>query len=428
MIPSLNISQPVGCVDSRATPVNQKHADNDAVPTFVRSQGRAVGIFKSWVSAGKGRFSPDQGLMLDKAARTLVAQEPIMRQTQHPNGGAFEFASGLGSAHHAVYEHDEQNITKLAVRDREGNTLVEIDARDLSDKFREEPKLTELIAPKGSNSAASAVIAPMLSLLVPAHSAQKCIPLLVECLLEQCSGLTPIQIVVSSDDGFDYSSILPDDPRVIYATPGLHTGPAASRNRALACATGSHVCMMDADDSVSDLFLATLFKSLERHKAFVVRSVYVKDRAVVRAFLERTLTLENYVDFYGSVLVVAPRIGFPPFQNVLAEDGLATLAVMHSCGGSLPVINAEYRITLHPDSFCALNGHTFTQRYRENLAQVESIAQAFGDVSLTAIFQRLYETRLAMSVRFDSYLSAGGSMDYHEFVLEQPDFTDHAYV
>ncbi len=75
-----------------------------------------------------------------------------------------------------------------------------------------------------------------------------------------------------------------------------------------------------------------------------------------------------------------------------------------------------------------VHGHTFTQRYRENLAQVESIAQAFADVSLTAIFQRLYETRLAMSVRFDSYLSAGGSMDYHEFVLEQPDFTDHAYV
>lgn len=280
--------------------MDEKQADNDAVPTFVRSQGRAVGIFKSWVSAGKR--SPDQGLVLDKATRALVAQEPVMRQTQHPNGGAFEFTSGLGSAHHAVYEHDEQNISKLAVGDREGKTLVEIDARDQSAKFREVPKLTELIA-------------PMLSLLVPAHSAQKCLPLLVECLLEQCSDLTPIQIVVSSDDGFDYSSILPDDPRVIYATPGLHAGPAAARNRALACATGSHVCMMDADDNVSDLFFATLFKSLERHKAFAVRSVYVKGRAVVRAFLEHTLTLENYVDFYGSVLVVAPRIGFPPFPE-----------------------------------------------------------------------------------------------------------------
>jgi hypothetical protein len=30
-----------------------------------------------------------------------------------------------------VYEHDKKNITKLAVRDKEGKTLSEIDARDL---------------------------------------------------------------------------------------------------------------------------------------------------------------------------------------------------------------------------------------------------------------------------------------------------------
>ncbi|APC19480.1 hypothetical protein BLL42_27485 (plasmid) [Pseudomonas frederiksbergensis] len=265
----------------------------------------------------------------------------------------------------------------------------------------------------------------MLSLLVPAHSAHKCLPPLVVRLLDQCSDLTPIQIVVSSDDGFDYSSILPDDPRVVYAAPGLHTGPAAARNRALARATGSHVCMMDADDSVSGLFIATLFKALERHQAFALRSVYVRDRAVVRAFLERTVTLENYVAFYGSVLVVAPRAGFPQFPNVLVEDGLATLAVMHWRGGSLPVINAEYRITLHSDSYCASNGHTFTQRYREHLAQVDSIAKAFGDASLAVVFQHLYETRLAMSARFDSYVSEVGLMDYHEFVLEQPDRSEH---
>jgi hypothetical protein len=137
------------------------------------------------------------------------------------------------------------------------------------------------------------------------------------------------------------------------------------------------------------------------------------------------LTLENYIEFYGSVLVVAPRIGFPLFQNLLVEDGLATLSVMHSRGGSLPVINAEYRINLHAESFCASNGHTFTQRYREHLVKVESIALAFGDVSLTPLFRRLYETRLAMSVRFDHYLTSGGLMDYHEFVVEQPDLIEH---
>jgi len=128
----LNISRLSAASTSQVTPVDEKHANNDAVPTFVRSQGWTVRFSKSWVSTAKGRFSPDQGLMLDKAARGLIAQEPIMRHTQYPSGGAFEFAAGLGSAQHVVYEHDGQNITKLAVRDREGKTLVEIDARDLS--------------------------------------------------------------------------------------------------------------------------------------------------------------------------------------------------------------------------------------------------------------------------------------------------------
>jgi hypothetical protein len=120
MSSGLNTSRLSAASTSRATPVDEKRADNDAVPTFVRSQGRTVRISKSWVSTGKRQFPPDQGLMLDKAARALVDQEPIMWKTEHPNGGIFEFASGLGSAHHAVYEHDEQNITKLAVHNREG--------------------------------------------------------------------------------------------------------------------------------------------------------------------------------------------------------------------------------------------------------------------------------------------------------------------
>ncbi|UTN36148.1 glycosyltransferase (plasmid) [Pseudomonas aeruginosa] len=237
---------------------------------------------------------------------------------------------------------------------------------------------------------------PRLSLLVPAHSAQLHLPVLIARLLEQSSELTPIEIVVSSDDGFDYRAILPDDPRIVFAEPGLSTGPAKARNRALARATGTHVCMMDADDSVSGLFLATIFRALERHQAFAVRSVYVRDRAVVRAFLERTLTLNSYVEFFGSVLVVAPRNGFPEFQDVLVEDGVATLAIMHWNGGSLPVINAEYRINLHPDSYCAANGHSFTSRYAKHLQTVDAIAAAVGDISLAPLYSLLYETRMAM--------------------------------
>jgi glycosyltransferase involved in cell wall biosynthesis len=233
--------------------------------------------------------------------------------------------------------------------------------------------------------------------------------------------MTPIQLVISSDDGFDYSGLLPADSRIIFAETGLNTGPAAARNRALARAAGSHVCMMDADDSVSGLFMATLFKAFERHDAFALRSVYVQDGCVVRAFLERTLTLENFVSFYGSVLVVAPRSGFQRFQNVICEDGLATIAAMHRFGGSLPVVNAEYRITLHSDSYCAAHGHTFTSRYRDHLEQASRLATEMGDCSLSSAISQLYRTRLAMSERYDRYLEQESTLGYHEFILEQFD-------
>jgi hypothetical protein len=102
------------------------------IPTLISSQGRAVAVSKNWVSNGKARCSSDQRLMLDKAARALIGQEPIMKHARQPACGSFEFAAGLGNAHQVVYEHDAQCITRLAVYDRQGNTLAEVDARDLS--------------------------------------------------------------------------------------------------------------------------------------------------------------------------------------------------------------------------------------------------------------------------------------------------------
>ncbi|MBF7144967.1 MULTISPECIES: hypothetical protein [Pseudomonas] len=73
--------------------------------------------------------------MLDKAARALIGQEPVVRGTHHQNGGAFEFSSAMPNAHHATYEHDGQNITKIIVHDREGVNRAEINAQSSSAQF-----------------------------------------------------------------------------------------------------------------------------------------------------------------------------------------------------------------------------------------------------------------------------------------------------
>lgn len=257
-----------------------------------------------------------------------------------------------------------------------------------------------------------------VSFLVAAHNAKSTLPNLVQKFLLQATEQTPIEIVISQDDGFDYSTILPNDFRIVYSEKGLNSGPSESRNRALKASTGTHICLMDSDDDICDNYVNSIFESLKINNAIAVRTQYVENSKVVRELNKKRIDFKDLYSFYGSVHTVAPKEWTTHYVNAVAEDVLATVNVMERNGGSLPVVDAHYKLVLHSDSYCAKEGPKFSILYKDALQDINSIINKIGNPNLINRAKELYESRLAMSIAFDKEISKNSNANYHDFVTK----------
>lgn len=257
-----------------------------------------------------------------------------------------------------------------------------------------------------------------LSFLIAAHHSKHSLPALVENILKQAGTLYTVELVISADDDFDYPSILPTDPRIVYAEKGLNSRPGPARTRAYNACSSTHFCLMDADDDISGNFVETVFDDLKSHQAFALRSVYVRGGNEVKRYRHNSMTFSDLIFFYGSIHTVAP-VGFiEGYLDVVAEDVLATMAVLSQVAGvngPLYVSEAEYHINLHDESYCAQNGAKFIDMYKDALSNAQAIANDLRDPTLGIAVERLYQTRLDMSNCYDHHLSGTGQMDYHDF-------------
>lgn len=260
---------------------------------------------------------------------------------------------------------------------------------------------------------------PKLSFLVAAFKAERFLPLLVSDLLRQADDGFDIEIVISQDCDFDYRAALPQDDRIVFSESGYQSGPSVARTRALNAASGSHVILMDADDGISDGYLAAVFESLKESSAVAVRSAYYALDGCVKSYEASSLTLDTFLQFYGSVLVAMPKEWLTTFPDVVAEDALMTINALHNMGGSIGVANAYYKINIHDQSFCAVMGSTFTGKYREAFHKAETLAVQMGCPNAKGDIEQLYSTRLAMSELYDSHLEQGGNLSYHDYATKQ---------
>lgn len=256
-----------------------------------------------------------------------------------------------------------------------------------------------------------------VSFLIAAYKAQNTLPTLVNKLLNQSENIYPIEIVVSEDDGFSYRDILPNDTRIVYAVKGLKSSPGPARTRALNAATGTHISLLDADDDISDDYLKTIYTALKTYNVFAIQTVYKKDNLVIRSLDETILNFNNLSKFYGSIHTISPRHWTTKYVNITAEDVLATLNVLQRNNGILPVVNAQYFINLHDESYCAVNGVNFSSMYQQGIHESSKIAKELKNEKLAPFIKQLYTDRLAMSVLFDKEISLNPMADYHQFVL-----------
>lgn len=258
-----------------------------------------------------------------------------------------------------------------------------------------------------------------VSFLIAAYNAQETLPKLVNKLLDQAGAVYPLEIVISEDDGFEYKDILPKDNRIVYAEKGLKSNPGPARDRALKMAFGSYICLMDADDDISDDYIKKIYKNLIKHKAFALKTVYKKDGEIVRELESKSLDFEQLSKFYGSVHTVAPKHWTKKYLNVVDQDVLATLNVLLKNNGKLPVIDAEYTVRLHKDSYCATRGSEFAEMYKNCSANAFNIAKELENPELGLKVKKFYEDRLEMREMFDKEVKNNPNINYHEFVLSK---------
>lgn len=254
-----------------------------------------------------------------------------------------------------------------------------------------------------------------ISFLIATHNAQLTLPSLINKILYQATKY-PIEIVISQDDGFKYSSILNSDKRIIYSESGLNSGPSNSRNRALKSSTGTHICLMDSDDDICDNYIKEIFYGLKFSNAVAIRTQYIENERVIREFKNSTISFKRLYDFYGSIHTVAPKEWTSKYADIVAEDVLATVNVIDLNGGSLPVVNAHYKLNLHLNSYCATKGVNFSNMYKDAIKNINLIVNDIGNPNLANKAKELYESRLKMSLLFDHEIIKNKNANYHHFI------------
>jgi glycosyltransferase involved in cell wall biosynthesis len=262
---------------------------------------------------------------------------------------------------------------------------------------------------------------PAMSFLTPTFHKPHLLRRAVESLRRQTC--PDWEMVISPDDGADYSELRDSDPRIRLVDPQgqSRTGPGAARNKALAYATGEFVSCLDDDDTVDDNFVEVCLKALENAPAVVVPSVYVtSDLDPIRTVAQSTshLDIPQFADLYATVHVSCRRGIAQPWTSYFAEDVLHTCAAIDSAGGRIDVASGTaYRITVHTDSVCATRPD-IRSAYEQLLERIDQ-GQLLSDFSARgrSDTRDLFSKRLLMQQHFEQ--RADPNIDYQNFVMRR---------
>jgi glycosyltransferase involved in cell wall biosynthesis len=261
---------------------------------------------------------------------------------------------------------------------------------------------------------------PVISFLTPTYFNPQLLRRAVDSLREQDCPYW--EMVISPDDGGDYSALLEIDARVRLANadaaPG--TGPGPARNRALACATGEFVTCLDDDDTVPANFVAVCLESLKKFPALLIPSVYVTpDLQPVRAVATEIsqLDINEFAELYATLHVIGPRKSVKPWTNYFAEDVLHTCVAIENNGGKMAVVSGtRYQITLRDGSQCSTRPD-IAAAYQQLIDGIESdLLLSELRVPVRKNIRNLFSKRIAMHQRFE--LRPDFKVGYQDFVQQ----------
>ncbi len=222
---------------------------------------------------------------------------------------------------------------------------------------------------------------PEVSVIIPVFKATAT---LADAIASVQNTTVEIEIIVSVDDGCDYSFALDLDPRIILvASHQTQTGPGATRNRAIAMAKAPYLAYLDADDTWSPHYLETLLP-LARLAGCAFAST-----AVFNPLGELIIQMPNQgsnclipKDFghWGASFHPVHASHLPrgakdhPFYSAPAQDVMHAVEVLLACGTDAPLaMDVCYQIQLSQRSVTTADN--FAQEVRKAYLQYDAALQ-----------------------------------------------------
>lgn len=239
----------------------------------------------------------------------------------------------------------------------------------------------------------------MLSIIIPTFQSHGLLDQAINSV--QVQTVPDWEIVISPDDGLDYSYLQARDARIrVVQSTAVATGAGPTRNRALAQVLGTAVAYLDDDDELSSNYVEAVLNVLDTELAVVVPTRYDNIRTI--GLGSKKITITQFGKMLGSLHVATRREHFPKWLNCFAEDVVHTCCVIEQQGGTIRVIaDAEYVAHVRDTGMCATN---------KNInSSYDAIIQQSTHKETTELFQ--YRKRVNQL-----YEQSGQTQNYHEFV------------
>ncbi|OOG56049.1 glycosyltransferase family A protein [Polaromonas sp. C04] len=256
---------------------------------------------------------------------------------------------------------------------------------------------------------------PAISFLMAACGRPRFAMMALESLKRQT--MQDWELIVSPDDGEDYSPLAHSDSRVrVVPSDAVQTGPAHARNRALTIASGALVAVLDDDDCLEPAFAAQAVSYFKSHEASFATAPtqYFRNHSgcVVRHIGQfPAMDIDRFGLQFGTMHAIGRRETYPPWKPGFAEDVMHTSKCIDLAGGKIAVLrDASYMLRLHPDSMCAVaDGQYISKSYRDLAASLPYEMSDAGAMQTRELLRR----RIRMN---EAFSRLGGGFGYHRFV------------
>jgi len=235
---------------------------------------------------------------------------------------------------------------------------------------------------------------PIVSVVMANYNGAAHIAQAMRSVLEQ--SLTRLELIVSDDASSDESiaivqSMMEHDPRLSLVTSPHNTGPGATRNRALACASGEWIAVVDADDLIHAERLERLLAIATRNDADIIADdlLYFHDDGSPPRFLlplgEEKLLEPGVVEWIQAGRRGTPVLGYlKPMFRASALGAIAydeTLRVGEDFDLVLRLLLKGAQMLVVPEPWYLYRRHSRSTSHRLRAGEIRTMIESQNRVA-----------------------------------------------